>query len=450
MTAARFRVFCLWLADMAAIVLVWTVAVVGYKALGLGRYELREYLAAWPVPILFGLINLFARLYHGRVTYPGLPVSPVEELRRIMLSSAGTHLLVMAVLGFSHREDDVSRMVLAVCGATTGFVAIGLRSLVRGILHRFGIGRIPAVLMTDDHAEAEMRMRVLESPYYGFRIVRRLRTEKLGAAVKTGVSHLIWCGDAASLATRHAALKSSFSFIVALPTRDALPRYDARAVAVGPHGGLELVNQRRLAVLRVEKAVVDFALAALLFLCSLPLFILVPVLIKLTSRGPVLYRAYRLGRRGRPIRIWKFRSMYADADRRLAALLASDPKLAAEYKRGFKLKNDPRVTPLGRFLRKTSIDELPQLFNVFAGDMALVGPRPIVEAEVAYYGKDYKTFASVKPGVTGLWQASGRSSTDYSERVALDVFYVNNWSPWMDLWIVLKTVSAVLTSKGAC
>ena len=176
---------------------------------------------------------------------------------------------------------------------------------------------------------------------------------------------------------------------------------------------------------------------------------MVPVLVKLTSRGPVFYRQRRLGKMGRPIRVWKFRSMYADADERLKAILESDPARRAEWEANYKLADDPRVTPLGRFLRKTSIDEFPQLFNVFAGDMALVGPRPIVEGEVAHYGPAYETFSSVKPGITGLWQASGRSDTDYARRVALDVHYVLNWSPWMDIWILFRTVYAVAFMRGA-
>ena len=115
----------------------------------------------------------------------------------------------------------------------------------------------------------------------------------------------------------------------------------------------------------------------------------------------------------------------------------------------FKLTDDPRITPLGKFLRKTSLDELPQFWNVIKGEMSLIGPRPIVPAEVKYYGKDYETFSSVKPGITGLWQVSGRSSTDYEERVELDVFYVNNWSIWMDFYIMFATINAVLLQRGA-
>lgn len=141
--------------------------------------------------------------------------------------------------------------------------------------------------------------------------------------------------------------------------------------------------------------------------------------------------------------------MYEDAESRLAKLLAENPKTAEEWNNNFKLAADPRVTPFGRVLRKTSLDELPQLFNVFSGEMALIGPRPIVENEIPYYGNSYDVFSSVKPGITGLWQVSGRSDTSYSERVLLDTYYVLNWSPWMDVWILVRTVYAVLFMRGA-
>lgn len=164
----------------------------------------------------------------------------------------------------------------------------------------------------------------------------------------------------------------------------------------------------------------------------------------------MFYKAKRLGKGGREISVWKFRSMYADADKRLDAVLLADPALKAEFEKTFKLKKDPRVTPFGKLLRMTSVDELPQLFNVFRGEMALVGPRPIVEREIAYYGKSYALFSSVKPGITGLWQVSGRSDCDYDSRVALDVHYILNWSPWMDLWIAFRTITAVLKMRGSC
>lgn len=200
---------------------------------------------------------------------------------------------------------------------------------------------------------------------------------------------------------------------------------------------------------RLQKLLLDAVLASLVFAALSPLFIVLAVLVKVTSRGPVFFRQTRLGRHRRPFRIWKFRTMYTDAEKRLNDLLQNDPKAAAEWKVNFKLANDPRVTPFGRLLRRSSLDELPQLFNVVHGDMAFIGPRPIVAAEVAHYGDAYTIVSSVRPGVTGLWQVSGRSETSYERRVALDVEYVLNWTPGMDFKILIRTFFAVLLMRGA-
>ena len=220
--------------------------------------------------------------------------------------------------------------------------------------------------------------------------------------------------------------------------------------ACGGMGGLEMVNQGRMPMLRAEKWLLDKMFSILAFVLLLPLMAVIAVLVKLTSRGPVFYGHPRLGRGGRKFLCWKFRTMYADADRRLEKILAEDPAAAAEWNANFKLRDDPRVTAFGRFLRKTSLDEIPQFFNVFKGDMAFVGPRPIVDREVPFYGKSFAVFSSVKPGITGLWQVSGRSDTGYARRVALDVEYVLNWSPWLDLWIIFRTIVSVVTLRGAC
>lgn len=454
MNQGRFRVLCLWLADVICIVSVWTAVVLCYKAAGFGQYDAWAYLKAWPTVVVFTVINATVRLYHGRPTYPSLPMTPVEEFRRLVLGALATHLLVMAFLGFSHRETDISRVVLAASGCLTALSAQVFRDAVRRLLLKFGIGQIPAVVVGDGAAGAVAKRTFGSSPYYGFRLVRHFHREDLRDLVPYArardIKHVLCCyHDNRYFSAQLEELTTWFSYILYVPTARAFPVSDARAATVGFLGGLEMANCRRMKLLSLEKGVVDRLLASVIFLLSAPFFVVVPVLIKLTSRGPVFYRAKRLGKRGRTIYVWKFRSMYADADKRLDALLASDPSLKAEFEKDFKLKNDPRVTPFGKFLRKTSIDELPQLFNVFRGEMALVGPRPIVEKEISYYGKSYEIFSSVKPGITGLWQASGRSDCDYAERVALDVHYILNWSPWMDFWVVFRTVAAVLRMKGS-
>jgi Undecaprenyl-phosphate galactose phosphotransferase WbaP len=176
------------------------------------------------------------------------------------------------------------------------------------------------------------------------------------------------------------------------------------------------------------------------------------VILAIASRmdgGPVLFAHRRVGAGGRPFYCLKFRTMVVNADRVLADFIAKDPDLAAEWEACRKLVNDPRVTRVGRILRKTSLDELPQLINVLRGEMSLVGPRPIVESEVPLYGEAIAHYYATRPGLTGLWQVSGRSNTSYTRRVQLDVWYVNNWTIWNDIAVILKTIPVVLRRQGA-
>jgi Undecaprenyl-phosphate galactose phosphotransferase WbaP len=199
---------------------------------------------------------------------------------------------------------------------------------------------------------------------------------------------------------------------------------------------------------RVAKLMFDMAAAAALVMFLAPVMLTIALLVR-RDGGPAIFGHQRIGAGGRPFRCLKFRTMIINADRVLWDLLATDPAAAAEWAAAQKLRNDPRVTAVGRFLRITSLDELPQLFNILAGDMSLVGPRPIVEAEAARYAADIAYYSEVRPGVTGLWQVSGRSETTYEHRVALDVWYVRNWSFMRDIVILFKTIPAVLMRRGS-
>jgi exopolysaccharide biosynthesis polyprenyl glycosylphosphotransferase len=193
------------------------------------------------------------------------------------------------------------------------------------------------------------------------------------------------------------------------------------------------------------KRVVDVAVGSMLLVLSSPLFIVVPILIKLTSKGPVLYKQIRCGLNGRRFTFLKFRSMVEGADE-----MRKDIEHLNEAMRPvFKIASDPRVTTLGRFLRRASIDELPQLFNVIRGEMSLVGPRPPLPEEVQWYKTWQRRRLSMKPGLTCLWQVSGRSELSFNDWVDMDLQYIDNWSPWLDLKILLKTVPAVVLRKGA-
>ncbi|WP_254070282.1 sugar transferase [Acidisphaera sp. L21] len=192
----------------------------------------------------------------------------------------------------------------------------------------------------------------------------------------------------------------------------------------------------------------DHIIAAVVLILIFPLLFVVSLLVCMDG-GPVIFGHRRVGLGGQPFRCLKFRTMVMDSAAVLARTLAEDPDAAAEWAENHKLRNDPRVTRVGRFLRVTSLDELPQLFNVLRGEMSLVGPRPIVQEEVVRYGQDIEYYYRVKPGLTGLWQVSGRSDTSYRERVAFDVAYVKKWSLWQDLWILVKTVQVIVMREGS-
>jgi len=194
----------------------------------------------------------------------------------------------------------------------------------------------------------------------------------------------------------------------------------------------------------------DIVGALIALLIAFPVMVFVALAVKLTSPGPVLFAHRRVGRHGRRFACLKFRTMAIDADAQLKALLDSDPEARAEWQTSQKLRRDPRVTSIGRFLRRTSLDELPQLFTVLWGDMSLVGPRPIVEAEIPRYGRHYAIYCRVRPGVTGLWQVQRDADTSYRRRVAFDVAFARGRSLRLYLLILARTVPAVLSGRGAC
>jgi lipopolysaccharide/colanic/teichoic acid biosynthesis glycosyltransferase len=197
------------------------------------------------------------------------------------------------------------------------------------------------------------------------------------------------------------------------------------------------------------KRALDVSVAAVLFVFLLPLLALIALMVKLSDGGPILYVAQRCGVGGKIFGVLKFRTMHMDANDRLARILESDPAAKQEWDTYEKLRNDPRVTPLGNFLRRTSLDELPQLVNIFRGEMSLIGPRPVAKSEVYRWGPYFAEYVRVRPGVLGLWQVSGRSKLTYQQRVQLDVKYVNEWSFLLDMKILMLGVPAVIFGVGA-
>jgi len=200
---------------------------------------------------------------------------------------------------------------------------------------------------------------------------------------------------------------------------------------------------------RIIKYLFDMIVTIVGTICISPLLIAIAIWIYKDSPGPVIFKHIRVGKDGKEFPCYKFRSMCIDAKEKLEELLQNNPEARAEWERDFKLKHDPRITKSGAFLRKTSLDELPQLFNVLKGEMSLVGPRPIIKAEMERYGEHIDDYLMVRPGIAGMWQCSGRNDIDYTERVHMDSWYVRNWSVWLDIMILWRTFKAVFAKKGA-
>ena len=240
-----------------------------------------------------------------------------------------------------------------------------------------------------------------------------------------------------------------FRHVLLVPDIPGLCSLGISTRQIGTEVGFELPQRLFHRSAAFAKRALDLTISACALLFLSPLFLIVTLTIKLTSSGPVFYGALRYGRDGSVFRALKFRSMVVNSEEVLERHLRENPESLAEWRRDHKLKNDPRITGIGRWLRRYSLDELPQLWNVVVGQMSLVGPRPIVAAEIPKYGQCYGLYTRVRPGITGLWQVSGRNNTTYEERVAFDEYYVRNWSIWLDSYILVRTASAVLTADGA-
>ena len=203
---------------------------------------------------------------------------------------------------------------------------------------------------------------------------------------------------------------------------------------------------KRQSPYRYIKRFMDVILATIALVVLSPIFLIIAIAIKIESTGPVLFKHARIGKNGKIIKLYKFRSMVINAEELIKSFT---PEQMKEYKENYKLTNDPRITKIGKFLRKTSLDELPQLFNIIKGDLSIIGPRPVVTDELKKYGTNTEKFLSVTPGLTGYWAANGRSCTSYEQRMQMELYYIDNLSLKMDIKVFFKTIEAVIKGEGA-
>ncbi|MGI8988239.1 MAG: undecaprenyl-phosphate galactose phosphotransferase WbaP [Bryobacteraceae bacterium] len=425
---------------------------------------LEGYLQMWP------FLFVFIVVYGAVGLYSGVALSPPEELRRVTVSSTLVFLFLAAGTVSMRGARSYFTWVLFLAIALSVALVPMLRAFVRGIFANeswwgypavvFGAGKtaqlavkamlrepglgLKPVAVVDDTLDAPSRIQGVPV-LAGRELASRMGgTQCRGYAVLAmpGVPH----ADALSIVER---CGFSFSHILVIPDLIGVSSLWVSPKSVGGMLGLEVSQQVMAYKRRIAKRVMDLLLTLGGGCAILPFVALIALWIKLDSRGALLYGQRRIGQGGKEFTAWKFRSMNRDAEALLRHHLEADPALRAEWDRDHKLKKDPRVTRAGRFLRRTSLDELPQLWNVVTGEMSLVGPRPIVEAEIPRYGSNFSLYSKVKGGVTGLWQVSGRNDTSYDERVEFDTFYVRNWSVWLDLCILFRTIGTVLLRKGA-
>lgn len=442
--------------------------VVALSLSGFFAHSLLRYLgpAAWEDIRWLGVLALLPLLAAYWLTdlYSEIWAHPVAELRQ--LTRVTTVGLIIAAAGGA-RVWPFPLWCLAAWPA-----AIALVPLLRTIVHRCCQNQAwwgyPTLVIGCGDRANEMAGVLLRVPRSGLRPVlvtdpqgrcrhSALRIindfEMLEAAVQAqGIRHAIVCLPEFSTAGLNSILdrySELVPHVVVLSDHATLPTLWGASRDFGRLSGLEVRNGLLLATLLAFKRLIDIGIALTVLVAGFPLLLLLALMIKLTSPGPVLYCQTRIGRYGRPFRAWKFRTMRPDSDAMLKEYLAREPAAREEWERDHKLRDDPRVTAAGRILRKTSLDELPQIWNVLCGEMSVVGPRPIVMDEVARYGKVFRLYASVKPGITGLWQTSGRNDVTYQDRVLLDEFFVRRWSPWLDIYILAKTVLVLVNRDGA-
>ncbi|MCB8877654.1 exopolysaccharide biosynthesis polyprenyl glycosylphosphotransferase [Acidisoma silvae] len=342
------------------------------------------------------------------------------------------------------------------------FLATFANSVVKSVLVRMGTWRLPIVLVGAGDAAIAVEAALASDPGLGYAIVSRIDPQRVVAQSNSSfllsilerhqAAKVLFALDDDSALQRQlidTALRDKVPFSI-IPGPQAMPALGWQTTRFFSHDVVMLSykhNAHRNLSQSVKTAI-DVMAAMVLLVLSSPIFLLA-YLFNLFSDGPLFFAHSRLGIGGKMFPCMKFRTMVVDGDSVLKEALARDPEMKAEWDLTQKLRHDPRVTPFGRFLRKTSLDELPQLLNVIRRQMSLVGPRPIVQSEVRFYGEDIAHYYNTRPGVTGLWQVSGRSNTTYARRVQLDVWYVNNWSVWLDITVLLKTLPAVLARTGA-
>jgi len=449
--------------DLAA--LAWA-GLLAYAIRGLfGGLDGALYLRFWILPPVFVLV------YWLRGLYPAIGLGAVEEFRRLTITTSFVFVTIAAFSFIDQTPPVYSRLVFALAWMLAlALVPLG-RAITRAVFARLRLWGEPVAVVGPQEKAWEVARALGRNPKIGLlpalvcsqggcpaiqgrdalRLPDQGRSEKCRQcpASLARVSLVIY-SNYDELGALRDKYRDTYERVIMINQVDYGRRLKSASVCeFGGLTGLELHQNLLDRWAQWEKRVIDRVVAGAGLVLLSPLFAMVAALIFVDDPGRIFYRQLRVGKGGRYFKLYKFRTMHLNADEVLRQYLAKDPALQAEWDQYQKLKNDPRITRVGRVLRRFSIDELPQLWNVFKGDMSLVGPRPIMINQIELYGRPYEHYVRVTPGITGLWQISGRNQTTFAYRAEMDVYYVMSWSIWMDIYILARTIWVVFRHQGA-
>lgn len=416
--------------------------------------DFKAYLSyMWWVALIWLVIFVIAGLYQTKGAR-----KVFDEIGKVFLACS-TGMLVVIVAAFFSRELFDSRFIL-LAGWILAFIFVSVgRLIVNGIqrlLYIKKIGVHKVVLIGADNSTEDIAKEIYKSRILGYTIIGRFHNlqngnlDKLTELHKSKVIDEIIQGDT-NLSRQENLALLDFADEHHITFKYAADFFDTQSKNVDLYtmAGVPVVEVKRTKLDgwgKILKRIFDILISFILLVILSPFFLVLALIVKIDSRGPVFYGSKRVGAKNKKIGVYKFRSMIKNAERLKKKLLPKNERPDGPL---FKMEKDPRVTRVGKFMRKWSIDELPQFWNVLKGDMSLVGPRPHEPHEVAKYEKHHKKLLNIKPGVTGMAQVSGRSDLEFEEEVKLDTFYIENWTPWLDLIILIKTPFVVLLKKGA-
>lgn len=419
-------------------------------------------------------------VFYAAGLYPGIMTSPSDEVRKLSICSFFCFTGICLSITFVNEDsenfvnsfttniiqdsDNLAIISAFMIASVLSVIALpAMRETSRHIHGRFNFWGVPAVIYVTGESGNEVISRLLKRRDLGYKPAVIIDSDAKDCSMHEGIPVFPETDEILSVLKslnikvailcnykgKRKPIMTSYRYTINVSKHQD---YFTSTMSIRDMGGIlgyssthNLTKRTNLFV----KRLIDILLCIVAGIIVIPVSILIAFLVKITSRGPVFYGHPRVGKNGKIIKCWKFRSMCINSQEILEKILATDPVRRAEWEKDRKFQNDPRVTKFGKILRKTSLDELPQLWNIFVGEMSFIGPRPVTDGELEKYGDNADFILTVTPGLSGMWQISGRSDTGYEERVSLDTYYIQNWSVWLDVWIIIKTVWVVLRGKGA-